>query len=167
MLLHALKTCILRDLASLGAELDGYPDDASVWAMPAGVSNSTGTLVLHCCGNLRHFIGAVLTNSSYVRDRDAEFNTRDISRAELHTLLAVSIDEVSYAFDQLRAHDFPPIMPIKVGGGHPRTTSFLVHLVAHLAYHLGQADVHRRVVTGECRPVGTMGVAELLVAEPS
>jgi hypothetical protein len=41
-------------------------------------------------------------------------------------------------------------------------TTWLVHLATHIAYHLGQADVHRRIVTGEKRPVGVMGIAPLM-----
>jgi hypothetical protein len=166
MLLAALKTCILRDLAGLGAELDGYPDDASVWAMPQGVSNSTGTLTLHCCGNLRHFVGTMLAKGHYVRDRDAEFALRDLPRSELHALLAVTMDEVGHALDQLDEATLPAEIPLVVGGGHPETVTFLVHLATHLAYHLGQADVHRRIVTGERRPVGAMDVKALLAATP-
>ncbi|HEY8063021.1 MAG TPA: hypothetical protein VID74_09495, partial [Gemmatimonadales bacterium] len=88
MLIDAVKRCLMRDLGGFELELDAYPDDASVWALPAGVRNSTGTLTLHGCGNLRHFIGGVLGASGYVRDRDAEFTTRDLPRVELEMLIA-------------------------------------------------------------------------------
>jgi hypothetical protein len=32
----------------------------------------------------------------------------------------------------------------------------LVHLATHLAYHLGQLDYHRRVVTGDSTGVGAV-----------
>jgi len=158
----ALKACLLRDLAGFSAELDAYPDDASVWAMPAGVSNSTGTLTLHCCGNMRHFVGAMLGKSGYVRQRDAEFSQRDLPRSELHVLLAVTMDEVGHALDQLDESSLPAMVPTPVGGVQPPMTTWLVHLATHIAYHLGQADVHRRIVTGERRPVGVMGIAPLM-----
>jgi hypothetical protein len=60
MLIDAVKRCLLRDLAGFALELDAYRDDASIWVLPPGVNNSTGTLTLHACGNLRHFIGAIL-----------------------------------------------------------------------------------------------------------
>jgi hypothetical protein len=161
MLLPALKTCLLRELAGLDRELEAYPDDASVWLLPEGISNSTGTLVLHCCGNLRHFFGAMFAGGSYVRDRDAEFATRDLPRAELHALIAITSDELSHAIDRIDEASLPPRLPFEFSGGHPDTTTFLVHLATHIAYHVGQADVHRRVVTGERRPVGAMGVREL------
>ncbi len=82
-MIDAIRRCMLRDLDGMLAELDGYPDDASVWALPDGIANSTGTLALHLAGNLRHFVGGQLGGTGYVRDRDAEFADRGLSRDEL------------------------------------------------------------------------------------
>jgi uncharacterized damage-inducible protein DinB len=161
MLVDAVKRCLVRDLAGFNAELDGYRDDATVWALPPGVRNSTGTLVVHGCGNLRHFIGGVLGKSGYVRDRDAEFAVRDLSRSELEKLLAVTRDEVVGALDGLTPEQVAAEYPMPVGGVTIPTGRFLVHLAVHLTYHLGQADVHRRVVTGEAVGVGSVGLKQL------
>jgi uncharacterized damage-inducible protein DinB len=158
MLIDAVRVCLLRDLEGLAAELDGYHDDASVWSELPGFANSTGTLVLHCCGNLRHFIGAVLGGSSYVRQRELEFSTR----TELHLLLAVTRDEVARGLEQVDAATLEQRFPGEVGGGRLPIDRMLVHLATHLGYHLGQADSHRRTVTGERRSVGAMGVTQVL-----
>jgi hypothetical protein len=39
-----------------------------------------------------------------------------------------------------------------------------VHLVTHLAYHLGQLDYHRRLVTGQAGQIGAVSVKELSTA---
>jgi hypothetical protein len=161
MLIDAVKRCLMRDLGGFELELDAYPDDASVWALPAGVRNSTGTLTLHGCGNLRHFIGGVLGASGYVRDRDAEFTTRDLPRVELEMLIAVTRDEVARALDHLDSDLLTGDFPLPVGGVTLSTGQFLVHLATHLTYHLGQADVHRRVVTGQAEGVGTVTLPPL------
>jgi uncharacterized damage-inducible protein DinB len=161
MLIDAVKRCLMRDLAGFALELDAYRDDASVWALPAGVNNSTGTLTLHACGNLRHFIGTVLGKSGYVRDRDAEFAVRDLQRIELEMLLAVTRDEVARALDQLDSDVLTLDFPIPVGTTTLSTGRFLVHLATHLTYHLGQADMHRRVVTGQSNGLGTVAVPPL------
>jgi hypothetical protein len=36
-----------------------------------------------------------------------------------------------------------------------------MHLVAHLGYHLGQIDYHRRMVTGDKTTVDVVSVREL------
>ena len=162
MLIDAVRDCLMRDLEGLAAELDGYPDEASVWRELPGFANCTGTLVLHCCGNLRHFIGTVLGQSGYVRNREVEFSTRGVSRAELHLLLAVTRDEVARGLEVFDPARLAERFPVEVGGGHLPIDRMLVHLTAHLAYHLGQADGHRRATTGERKSVGALGVAVLL-----
>lgn len=53
----SLASLYQRDLQKVGAELLLYPDEVSVWALSADISNSAGTLVLHLVGNLKKFIG--------------------------------------------------------------------------------------------------------------
>ncbi len=148
-----------RDLATLRAEVLTYPDDASLWVLPPGAPNSGGTLVLHLCGNLRHFIGAGLGASGYVRDREAEFQTRDTSRADLAALVHITAAEVALSLDALDAARLEQSMTIgtstfTIGRG-------LLHLAVHLTYHLGQIDYHRRIVTGDATGVGALPLAPL------
>ena len=161
MLIDAVKRCLMRDLAGFALELDAYRDDVSVWALPPGVNNSAGTLTLHACGGLRHFVGAVLGKSGYLRDRDAEFAVRGLQRVELEMLLAVTRDEVARALDQLDSDQLTLDFPILIGKTTLSTGRFLVHLATHLTYHLGQADMHRRVVTGQSNGLGTVAVPPL------
>jgi hypothetical protein len=39
--------------------------------------------------------------------------------------------------------------PMPLGGHTVNTTAFLIHLGAHLAFHLGQVGYLRRIVTGD------------------
>lgn len=159
MTANDLTPIMLRDLASLRAEVLAYPDDASPWALPQGAPNSGGTLVLHLCGNLRHFVGAVLGGSGYVRDREAEFSARGHSRDELVALIDTTTDEVGRvlrSLDDARLDGTMVIGPATVGARRG-----LLHLAVHLTYHLGQLDYHRRLVTGDTRGVGALGVPAL------
>ncbi|MBP7245808.1 MAG: DUF1572 family protein, partial [Bacteroidia bacterium] len=67
-------------LHQLKAEIEAFPNDASLWMIPKGVSNSPGNLALHLAGNLQYFIGALLGNTGYVRDRDLEFSLKGQSK---------------------------------------------------------------------------------------
>lgn len=156
-----VRRCILRDLDGFLAELDGYPDDASVWAMPAGIRNSTGTLAAHVAGNLRHFIGAQLGASGYVRQRDREFSVRDTSRDALRTDLLAARREVDAVLRDLDPARLGDELPAPFGRVRLPIGLALVHLATHLAYHLGQADIHRRITTGNAEPVGAMGLDAL------
>ena len=47
------------------------------------------------------------------------------------------------------------------------TGEYLVHLSVHFAYHLGQLDYHRRVVTGQNTGVDAMRPGDLSSARPA
>ena len=155
---------LARDLAAFRRSLAAYPDDASVWAPGAGLPNSAGTLALHVAGNLRHFVGAALGGSAYVRRREEEFTARGLSRAELDALLARTAEEVRAALDRLDPAALDRDFPALKRGLRVSTGDFLVHLCTHLAFHLGQADAHRRAVTGDPAGIGAVAVNEMASA---
>lgn len=150
-----------RDLTGFRRTLDAYPDDASPWRTVPGPINVTGTLVLHVAGNLQHFIGTVLGNTGFVRDRDAEFTTRDLPRAELYPHLDATSAVVTAVLPALSDSDLAATYPVSLRHTRVSTGDFLLHLTSHLGYHLGQADYHRRVVTGNPTPAGLMLIEDL------
>lgn len=150
-----------RDLAGFRRTLDAYPDDASPWQPVPGPVNVTGTLVLHVTGNLQHFIGTVLGHTGYVRDRDAEFAARDLTRSELHPHLDATSAVVTAVLPALSESDFAAPYPVTLRNTRVSTGDFLLHLASHLGYHLGQADYHRRVVTGNPTPAGLVLIEDL------
>src|SRR4030042_6235989 len=82
-MLRELRTVLLRDLEALARQIALYPDDYAPWRMLPGLPNSGGSLALHLAGNLRHYVGAQLGGTGYVRNRDAEFRSGGPTRADL------------------------------------------------------------------------------------
>jgi hypothetical protein len=158
-----LSRLIRRELASLRDELLAYPDERAMWEVPKGLPNSGGNLALHLVGNLRFFIGAQLGSTGYVRDRDAEFAKRGVPRAEVIAGIEAAADEVTRTLATLDASQLDKPFPVEVGGNRIQTGLFLQHLASHLAYHLGQVDYHRRVVTGSSVSVGAVPVPPLAI----
>ncbi len=144
-MIHDLKNLLLRDLASLRREVEQYPDEAALWRPLPGITNPGGNLALHVAGNLRFFIGDQLGHSGYVRDREREFSIRDLPREQLLKELdsaARAVDGVLGALDPaVLDQDFPSPM----GGKRLLTRQVLLTLLAHLGYHLGQVNYHRRM----------------------
>jgi hypothetical protein len=156
-----LKLLLTRELRAFRRELEAYPDDASVWRAVPGLPNTGGTLALHVAGNLRHFIGGIVGRDGYVRDRDAEFSRRDVPRAELIAELDAASAAVERALGSASDDILRGAYPELIAKRRVASSDFLVHLVAHLAYHLGQIDYHRRSVTGDARGVDAVSVREL------
>ncbi len=164
MFLAEITQIIRRDLQGLRRELLGYPEEADIWRTPPGVSNSAGTLALHLCGNLRHFIGAQLGGSGYMRNREGEFSLRNVPREEIFAQIDAAIAEVAAALAVFPPEKLETEYPLAIGGVRLQTRDWLLHLITHLAYHLGQVDYHRRLVTGQPEGVGAVSVRELKTA---
>jgi len=156
-----LRTQIARELDGFVREVEAFPDDPSVWAVAPGVTNSVGTLVLHVCGNLQHFVGHVLGGSSYVRDRPREFSETGVSRPELVAGLMTAGAVVDDALSRVSMEQLEADYPEPLAGHTVNTAQFLVHLGAHLAFHLGQAGYLRRVVTGSHTSTNPLPLAPL------
>jgi uncharacterized damage-inducible protein DinB len=147
MLQTILSDLYERDLNKLKQEIEQYSDEADLWKKSGSIPNSAGNLCQHLCGNLRHFIGAVLGNSDYVRDRDSEFTRGDVSRAALIGEIDATLADVKSTLEGLSDDVLASDYPIDVfGKGAFKTDWFLVHLATHFNYHLGQLDYHRRLV---------------------
>lgn len=163
MMIPIIQAMLLRELAAVQRSVEAYPDDASLWAQPTGLPNAGGTLVLHLAGNLQHYVGAVLGRSGYKRDRPAEFARRDLPRAELLREISASTDAVKRTLPTLSEASLSQPFPEPIGGRTLTIEVFLVHLATHLAYHLGQLDYHRRVVTGDATGIGALSPAAIRI----
>lgn len=135
-----------RDLEKLKTEISSFKDEKKIWVISGEIKNSSGNLCLHLCGNLQHFIGAVLGNSGYVRNRDAEFSRKDVPIRELVAEIELTTKAVEKTLKELKEEKLEAIFPINVFGYEMTTGFFLTHLATHLNYHLGQVNYHRRLI---------------------
>jgi hypothetical protein len=144
----SLAAIYARELTTLRLEVEAYPSDPDVWKLVPGIANSGGTLALHLAGNLQHFIGAVLGGTGYRRNRDAEFGDREVPRAVILQHIDRALEVVPKTVAGLGPEVLDAEYPDLIAGVRLNTADFLIHLVSHLSYHLGQLDYHRRIVTG-------------------
>ena len=160
-MVSAVRTVILRELRALEREISAYPDDESLWELREGIPNSAGNLSLHLAGNLRHFVGAVLGETGYKRDRNLEFSAKGLTRSELTAIVQAATIELSAAFDKITDEQLDSEYPVVVLDQKLSMLEFLTHLAVHLSYHLGQIDYHRRLLTDSSQSVDTMSPREL------
>jgi uncharacterized damage-inducible protein DinB len=163
----AIGAILDRDLRALQREVEAYPEEREIWRVVPGMANVAGTLVLHLTGNLQHYFGARLGGTDYVRDRTAEFARRDVPRSELLREIEAARAAVKAGLAKLSDAQLVAEFPEIIGDSRVATGEYLVHLTTHFAYHLGQIDYHRRVVTGNESGVGAVRPSELSSARPS
>ena len=145
-ILESFSSLYERDIDALMKELKAYKKEENLWLIEGEILNSGGNLVLHLCGNLRHFIGAMLGGTSYIRQRDDEFALKDIKRSELVNHVKETKKAVLETLKELPESKLDEIYPVNVFGKEMTTFYFLQHLHSHLTYHLGQLNYHRRLL---------------------
>ncbi len=146
MLTKHLASLFERDLQKLKTEISSYSDETKLWITSAQINNAGGNLCLHLLGNLQYYIGAVLGASGYVRNRPEEFSLKNIPVKDLiHTLEHTAVT-VSKTIERLTDEALAKEYPEKVLAETMTTEYFLLHLLAHLNYHLGQINYHRRIL---------------------
>ena len=167
MLTENLAVLFERDILKLKAEINAYSDEIKLWATAPGINNSGGNLCLHLLGNLQYYIGALLGGSGYVRNRPEEFTLKNIPRSEINqtidhtitlvtkTIFSLSPEILNSAYpekvlDKTFTPEFMKALQSLSPGKEPddtfTTEYFLIHLLAHLNYHLGQINYHRRLL---------------------
>jgi len=147
-LIAELHTIFLRDLGRLKDELLAFETEEDLWLARPGTNNTAGHLCLHLCGNLRHFVGAVIGNTNYQRQRDNEFSGNQLSREHLLLEIAHTEVDVTQGFEKMDPNLLQRSYPLEVFGRPMTYGYFLMHLSGHLNYHLGQINYFRRIERG-------------------
>jgi uncharacterized damage-inducible protein DinB len=157
-----LALMLTRELDGIAREIEAFPDDVSIWQAAPGVTNAAGNLALHIAGNLQHFVGTLLGNTGYVRDRDREFGQRSGTRQEVVEELRRARVVVADVLPSLPAAALETTLSPQSMPGPVPAQRLLVHLCAHAGFHLGQVGYLRRILTGENRSVGPLPVSVLM-----
>jgi uncharacterized damage-inducible protein DinB len=156
-----VRRVLTRELEAFAREVELFPDDESLWRTVPGVTNSAGNLALHVCGNLKHFVGAVLGGTGYVRERPAEFATRAGRREDVARQLRETAEVVAKVLARVPESTLAAPYPEAHDGVQLPCGRFLLHLSVHLAFHLGQAGYLRRATTGDARTSGAVSLKAL------
>ncbi|WP_223608417.1 DinB family protein [Chryseobacterium sp. OSA05B] len=146
MIIESLKSLYNRDLNKLKTEIESYRNESSIWKTDQNIANSAGNLCLHLVGNLNTYLGAELGKTGYIRNRELEFSLKDIPRTELIEKVAATTAMVDDVLSQLNAEVLEKEYPLVVFEDKMTTGYFLIHLITHLDYHLGQINYHRRLL---------------------
>lgn len=144
-LIDSIAKLFDRDLRKLESEIALFDNEESLWIIGGEIKNPAGNLALHLCGNLRYYVGHVLGNSGYVRDRDYEFAARHVPKTELLTAIRDTTSQVSGALTKVNGEVLIKEYPVHVFDKPMTTMHFLIHLHGHLNYHLGQINYVRRL----------------------
>jgi len=120
--------------------------DEQIWWRANEESNSIGNLILHLCGNARQWIICGVGGQPDHRNRDSEFEQRDvIARDELLTLLRSTLAEVE---STLRTFDSSLLLEHrKIQGNDVELLYAIFHVTEHFSMHTGQIITLTKMLT--------------------
>jgi hypothetical protein len=140
------KELFSRYLNQLTEEITSFKNESDIWELKGNINNAPGTLCVHLCGNLQHFIGAVIAKTGYVRQREHEFEVKHVPREELLSQVEVTRQIVEATFESLTDDELDKIYPANHFGENITYSYALTRLVTHFAYHVGQINYYRRAI---------------------
>ena len=121
-------------------------NDEQIWWRANEESNSIGNLILHLCGNARQWIVSGVGGQPDARNRDAEFEQREvISRDELLTLLRSTLSEVETTLCTL-----DPALLLErrqIQGNDIEILEAIFHVTEHFSMHTGQIIMLTKMLT--------------------
>jgi len=144
--MQTYKKLYIDFLNALKNEISLYKNEENIWKLEGDITNTPGNLCLHLCGNLKHFYGAIIGNTGYVRERDLEFSRKNVSRNDLIKEVDETISMIEKIFDGLTLEDVNRIYPDDKFGENVTYGFVFSRLVSHLSYHIGQINYHRRIL---------------------
>ncbi|WP_339754896.1 DinB family protein [Algoriphagus aquimarinus] len=146
MILNDLIRLFERDLKRMKVEIDAYSKEQNLWKVDQKITNSAGNLCLHLIGNMSHFVGKEIGGFHYVRDRDFEFAGKNVPKATLIEMIEKLENVITASLEGLDEGMLEKDYPLEVFGGKMSHNYFLIHLLGHFSYHLGQINYHRRLL---------------------
>lgn len=141
-----LSKILDRELLKLQTEIELFKNEENLWKVSGTVINSAGNLALHLVGNLNTYIGKNIGQTNYIRNREAEFNLKEVKRTELIREISETREIVRSSLEKIRDSSLDKLYPENVLGYEMTYGYFLVHLASHLSYHLGQINYIRRIL---------------------
>ena len=143
---QTLRTLFERDIQRVKTEIESYKNEENMWKLDGEILNSAGNLCLHLIGNLNHFIGAEIGKTGYIRERELEFSQKNIPRQELIEKLEQVTKIVDDSIESLSEEELHQLSTSPKFAEKQTVLFLLLHLHAHLNYHLGQINYHRRLL---------------------
>lgn len=120
------------------------PDEALNWK-PGADLNSIAVIMAHTAGAWRYWVGDVAGDMPSDRDRAEEFETRNVSAAEMLERLHAALETSREVLEQL---DPSRLGEIRTSGLHDkqRTVGWaIIHALEHTALHTGHIQITRQL----------------------
>lgn len=143
-LFEAYLACLEKLHADLNRVLEGLPPAGMDWTPPGPEMNSLAVLAAHVAGSERYWVGEIAGGDPAQRDRPAEFRTEKVDGAALRVRLDASLSHSRATLASLTMADLETRRPA-MDRDEVTVAWALLHSLEHVATHLGQMQMTRRM----------------------
>jgi uncharacterized damage-inducible protein DinB len=138
-----------RELDKLKNEILAFESDDLLWRTPETQVTAAGNQCLYIAGTLQHFIGNMIGDSGYIRNKEAEMKAKNVPRERLLEEIENTRQVVIDTLEQVSKTELQKQFPTK-DFEEPVTTEFyLIHLLKNLGFHMGQINLLRQLVSAK------------------
>jgi uncharacterized damage-inducible protein DinB len=138
-----------REIEKLKNEVLAFESDDLIWRTPDTQVISAGNQCLYIAGSLQHYIGNIIGDSGYIRNKEAEMKAKNISRERLLEEIENMRQVVVDTLEQVSKTELQKQFPTNEFEEPVSTEFFLIHLLRKLSYHLGQISLLRQLVSAK------------------
>jgi hypothetical protein len=120
--------------------VNNLPDEAMDW-IPHAEMNSLSVLIRHLTGAERFLIGDVIMGENSNRDRNAEFEARDLQKEDLIKHLSEADAYIHKIFERLTVEDLESQRTHPRDGKQVSVAWALLHALEHAGIHVGHIQM--------------------------
>jgi hypothetical protein len=136
---------LIEDLIErMDGVFSNLPEEALDWTPNTGM-NSMCILIVHTAGSLRYWVGEMIGGETCQRDRQSEFQVKDLSSGELHTVLYDALATAKSVLATLDITRFDEKVYSSVYNDYFTVAFALAHALEHTALHLGHMEITKEM----------------------
>jgi hypothetical protein len=136
-----------REIDRLKNEIVSFESDDLLWKSSETAIPPPGNLCLFVTGSLQHYIGNMIGDSGYIRNKEAEMKARNLSRERLMEEVENMRQTVVDALEQVSKSELLKVFPTNEFEEAVTTEFYLMHLLRTLSFYSGQISVLRALVS--------------------
>jgi hypothetical protein len=137
-----------NELDKLNDELMAYESDELIWKTIGDNKISAGNNCLIISGTLQQYIGSMIGEYEYMRNKEAELKAKNMSKERLAEEISNTRKVVIATLEEVSKMDLMKVFPTTEFKEPVITEFYLLHLLKTLGFYNGQIAFHRQLIAG-------------------
>jgi len=138
-----------NELDKLNDELMAYESDELIWKTVGENKITAGNNCLIISGIMQQYIGSMIGEFEYMRNKEAELKAKHMSKERLSEEIANTRKVVIATLEEVSKMDLMKIYPTTEFTEPVTTEYYLLHLLKTLSFYYGQIAYHRQLTASK------------------